>query len=85
MVASAAVTALVALAIWLVVRDDPVGARLRELLRRATAHGAGRLDAARSCARCFGYRNTWLLLLIPGRVLGDDPRRSRASGACPSS
>jgi MFS family permease len=66
--ASALVTAVVAVAIWIVVRDDPAD-------RGYASHFPDdRHEDARSMLRnlrdVFRYRNTWLLLLIPGAMSG---------------
>jgi predicted MFS family arabinose efflux permease len=66
--ASALATAVVAVAIWIVVRDDPAD-------RGFTSHfpdeehgdAASMLQQLREVAR---YRNTWLLLFVPGALSG---------------
>jgi len=71
MLASAALSFGVAAAIWLLVRDDPVERGYASHAQRspagtaAPAHGvlAGMVEVLR-------YRNTWLLLLAPGGVVG---------------
>jgi len=68
MAASAAVTLLLAAAIWALVRDDP-----RDRGHRSHYSGeAG--DEAHSVLGGFlevlGYRNTWLLSIVPGGVVG---------------
>lgn len=71
MMVSAAATFGVALGIWLVVRDDPTE---KGYTSYATYHsdddtrvGDGALAGIREV---FGYRNTWLLYLVPGAVVG---------------
>ena len=68
--ASAAVTAAIAIAIWVVVRDDPAERGYASF----HAHAALRPGAAQSIAsqlrEVLSYRNTWLLLAIPGAFSG---------------
>jgi sugar phosphate permease len=65
MVASAAVTALVALAIWLVVRDDPSE---RGYASHYDAHDAGPATTSlwADVRATFGYRNVGILFIAPG-------------------
>ena len=70
---SAAVTLAVAAGIWWLVRDDP--SERGYTSHAATAHAAD--DATRvgtgvwaGIRVVLGYRNTWLLYLIPGGVVG---------------
>jgi predicted MFS family arabinose efflux permease len=67
MLASAAVTAAVALAIWLVVRDDPVE---RGYASYSPGHGVEAGSMMSQLAQVLRYRNTWLLFLIPGAFSG---------------
>ncbi len=68
MVASAAVTAGVAIAIWLVVRDDPAE---RGYASYATAgHAEGGLSVGAQLRQVLAYRNTWLIFFIPGAFSG---------------
>ncbi len=64
MAATAAFTAVVAVAIWVVVRDDPSERGY------ASFHPGLRDEASSSIPaqlrEVLGYRNVWLLLLIPG-------------------
>lgn len=69
MVASAAVTALVAAAIWWVVRDDPEERGYRSFYP-ADPHGENVSSMAEHLREVLRYRNTWLLLLIPGAFSG---------------
>jgi MFS family permease len=69
MAASAAITALVALGAWWLVRDDPAERGFASYLPAAAGHD----DAASVMANLRGvlsYRNTWLLLVIPGAFSG---------------
>lgn len=60
-------TAILAAAIWWVVRDDPAPAGYRS--RAAVAHGDGP-GARESLATVLRYRETWLLTLAPGGLAG---------------
>jgi MFS family permease len=65
--ASAVATALVAVAIWIVVRDDPSEKGY------ASHHGAGQASAAPASMlaqlrEVAAYRNTWLLFFAPGAL-----------------
>jgi len=70
MLASGLVTVVVAAAIWWVVRDDPKERAYR-------SHAAEHEDAASppdgviaGILRVLRYRNSWLLFLVPGGVVG---------------
>lgn len=65
--ASALVTAAVAMAIWLVVRDDPVE---RGYASHSPGHGVDAGSMASQLAEVLRYRNTWLLFFIPGAFSG---------------
>ncbi len=71
MVVSAVVTFGVAIGIWLIVRDDPEEKDYTSYARYHsddnTQLGAGALAGIRAV---FRYRNTWLLYLVPGAVVG---------------
>jgi MFS family permease len=68
MEASALVTALVAVAIWWVVRDDPAERGYRSHFPDDThADAASMLQHLREV---FHYRNTWLILVFPGALSG---------------
>lgn len=69
MVASAGVTALVALAIWWVVRDDPLE-RGYESFYPVEEHKDDVASMAAHLREVLAYRNTWVLLLIPGAFSG---------------
>ena len=68
-VASGALTALVAVATWLVVRDDPRSRGYRSYMPegRPGATGHSVLGGLRVCMRS---RNTWLVFFINGAVAG---------------
>jgi MFS family permease len=69
MSASAAVAALVAVAIWIVVRDDPVERGYASYFPEEERE----VDVASMAAHLrtvLAYRNTWLLLVIPGALSG---------------
>lgn len=66
---SAVVTGAVAVAIWLVVRDDPAQRGYASFHAQAPmAPGAPSVTA--QLREVFAYRNTWLLFLIPGAFSG---------------
>jgi sugar phosphate permease len=69
MAASAFATALMAAAIWWTVRDDPEERGYRSYYPAAARHGdAGSMRA--NLREVLSYRNTWLLLAIPGAFSG---------------
>ncbi|MBN2232400.1 MAG: MFS transporter [Deltaproteobacteria bacterium] len=69
MLVSAAVTLVVAVGIWWLVRDDPAerGYASHAHVPAGTAHNIGIIAGIR---QVFRYRNTWLLCLIPGGIVG---------------
>lgn len=69
MVASAAVTALVAVAIWFVARDDPAERGYDSYFPHG-ADGARGSSVRDDLKAVLGYRNTWLLFVIPGAFSG---------------
>lgn len=69
MVASAAATAALAVAIWLVVRDDPVE-RGYESYTPAAESEADVASMASHLREALGYRNAYLMLFIPGAFSG---------------
>ncbi|MBK8321932.1 MAG: MFS transporter [Betaproteobacteria bacterium] len=69
MVASAALTAIVAVAIWLVARDDPVERGYQSYFPHDTGAGGG-ASVWQGLRTVLGYRNTILLYLIPGAFSG---------------
>jgi nitrate/nitrite transporter NarK len=66
--ASAAVTAAAAVAIWIVVRDDPAERGYASF--HTHAHATQASSVATQLREVFSYRNTWLLFLIPGAFSG---------------
>lgn len=70
MLVSAVVTALVAVAIWALVRDDPAarGYRSHVLEHDEAASPSGGVVAG--IGRVLRYPNTWLLFIVPGGVVG---------------
>ena len=69
MVASALITLVLALAIWWVVRDDPVERGYQSYF--AGQHGNGQSAHFFAGFReVLRYRNTWLLFFIPGAASG---------------
>ena len=69
MIATAAATAIMAIAIWLVVRDDPAE-RGYASYYPADAHKSAAPSMAAQLREVLSYRNTWLLFLIPGGLSG---------------
>lgn len=69
MVASAVVTAGAAVAIWLVVRDDPTERGFASYLPR-DAHAPKAASMVAQMREVLTYRNVWLLLGIPGALSG---------------
>lgn len=69
---SALLTFLVGIAIWLMVRDDP---REKGYKSHGYGHGVGDVVTARigilaGMKEVLRYRNTWLLILAPGGIVG---------------
>lgn len=69
MVASAAVTGLLALAIWLRVRDDPTERGLKSY-RPSDGPHEHHGSILRGVAEVMSYRNVWILLIAPIGVAG---------------
>jgi predicted MFS family arabinose efflux permease len=69
MVASAVACAAVAVAIWIVVRDDPADRGFASF-HPAVAKSAASPSIAAQLATVLSCRNTWLLFLIPGGASG---------------
>jgi MFS family permease len=69
MAACAAATALVAVAIWLVARDDPAERGYDSYFPHG-AGGAARGSVGGDLKAVLAYRNTWLLFVIPGAFSG---------------
>ncbi|MHB8091447.1 MAG: MFS transporter [Syntrophales bacterium] len=67
--ASALVTLGASLAIWLLVRDDPAEKGFTSYAHPA-AEEARKSSVKEDLREIFRYRNTWLLCLIPGGVVG---------------
>lgn len=68
MVASAIATALLAVAIWIAVRDDPSDRGYASHFPDEKHEDAASM--AQHLLEVFRYRNTWLLLAIPGAISG---------------
>jgi nitrate/nitrite transporter NarK len=68
MAASAIVSALVAAAIWAVVRDDPSERGYASF--QAQVQQAAAFSVAAQLREVASYRNTWLLFFIPGALSG---------------
>jgi MFS family permease len=69
MAASAAVTTLVAVAIWIVVRDDP-SERGYASYFASDDRGAGAPSIASPLREEIRYRVTWAMLVVPGALSG---------------
>lgn len=69
MVASAVLTFAAAIAIWLVVRDDPSDRGFASYLPLDTRAAQG-VSMIAQVREVLAYRNTWLLLAIPGAFSG---------------
>jgi MFS family permease len=69
MVASAVVTALVGIVIWIVARDDP-GERGYASYFPGEEHEGDIASIAAHLREVLRYRNTWLILIIPGAFSG---------------
>jgi nitrate/nitrite transporter NarK len=69
MIASAVATAGVAVAIWLVTRDDPSERGYESYFAHASA-GSDGASVWADLKVVLGYRNTWLLYFVPGAFSG---------------
>jgi MFS family permease len=70
MLSSAVVTFIVAIGIWLLVRDDPIE---KGYASHAIAHdesSSSHIGALAGIRAVLGYRNTWLLFFVPGAGVG---------------
>ena len=70
MAASGFATLLIAAAIWLVVRDDPSEKGYRSYVSATDARGPGSMAVFEGFKEIFRHRNTWLLTLAPGGMVG---------------
>lgn len=71
MLASAAITACVAIGIWWLVRDDPTDKGYASYAARHTDDDTLiRTGVLAGIGEVCRYRNTWLLYLVPGGVVG---------------
>ncbi len=70
MEASAVFTALLAVATWWLVRDDPAEKNYASYFSHAHTTGAQKISALAGLKRVLSYRNTWLLFWIPGGAAG---------------
>ncbi|NIA19161.1 MAG: MFS transporter [Xanthomonadaceae bacterium] len=69
MTVSALITLVVAVAIWLFVRDDPAEKGYQSY-NPTIAGKSSQYSIITGIKKIFRYRNTWLLCLIPGGVVG---------------
>lgn len=67
---SALVTAVVCLAIWWLVRDDPEEHGYRSHAVEYPEEGITSYGAVAGLRRVASYHNTWLLFLVPGGLVG---------------
>lgn len=65
-----AVSAAVAVAIWVVVRDDPSERGYASYQAHAAAGSAAQGSVTAQLREVLSYRNTWLLLVVPGAFSG---------------
>ena len=70
MLAVAAGIALVFVAIWLVVRDDPAERGYASFFGNARTEGGRRESVWRGLREVLGYKNSWMLFLAPQGVTG---------------
>jgi MFS family permease len=71
MAVSAALTAVLAVVIWLRVRDDPADSGYASHFDFAGEHSGGaRTSVWRDLAEVLSYRNVWLLFFTPGGIAG---------------
>jgi len=70
MAAFAALTGMLALAIWLVVRDDPTERGYASHFRHADEAPHEHASVLASLAHVLSYRNIWLLMLVPAGFSG---------------
>jgi MFS family permease len=70
MLASAALPLATGAAIWWIVRDDPLERGYASYAHAPAASTSARPGFMAGLAEIFRYRNTWLLCLIPGGIVG---------------
>jgi MFS family permease len=70
MLVSAALPLATGAAIWWLVRDDPVERGYASYAHTPTANMSARPGFMAGLGQIFRYRNTWLLCLIPGGIVG---------------
>ena len=70
MLASAALPLATGAAIWWIVRDDPLERGYTSYAHNPAASTSARPGFMAGLAEIFRYRNTWLLCLIPGGIVG---------------
>jgi MFS family permease len=61
---------VIAIALWLVVRDDPSERGYASFASSAPANGDRPIPVIAGLLKVFHYRNTWLLTLAPGGIVG---------------
>jgi sugar phosphate permease len=70
MIFSAGFTALLAIATWWVVRDDPAEKNYASYFEHGHDDSRKKISVIDGLKRVLSYRNTWLLSLIPGGAAG---------------
>lgn len=70
MLGAAALTGLLALIIWMRVRDDPSERGYASYAAAVPPGAAGRCTPLANLKEVFHYRNTWLLCFIPAGIVG---------------
>jgi sugar phosphate permease len=70
MIFSAVFTALLAIATWWIVRDDPVEKKYDSYFEHGHDDTKKKISVIDGLKRVLSYRNTWLLSLIPGGAAG---------------
>jgi MFS family permease len=70
MIFSAAFTALLAVATWWLVRDDPSEKNFASYYTHGSDSAQKKTSIPAGLAKVMSYRNTWLLFIIPGAAAG---------------
>ena len=70
MLFSAGGAALLVIALWFIVRDDPSERGYRSFASSVSAPGGESVSIISGLLEVFRYKNTWLLTLAPGGIVG---------------
>ena len=71
MITTGLITLVLAVVIWIYVRDDPADRGYQSLIQDQTGpNGAESANPLRGLKAIFHYRNTWFLVLAPGGIVG---------------